>query len=224
MALATLDDVKRKLRIRESDMDEERDNWLQDELDSAIAWVERIIGPDWVATTGGTKTYYDVREDASLLLPQEGCTVNSVTVSYWVDILFSTTNTNVLVANTDYTIDDDNRVLTLRPVMTEWIFENAYGSRMARVFRSVEIDWDARTDDVPTPLRDAAAIMAAGQWLSGPRLAAGLTGEKIGDYSYQSRQPSGGFVPGAPMSGGGDYVEEAMRLLRPYINRRPEVI
>ncbi len=224
MALATLEDVKRKLHIRSTDSDSERDDWLTSELDSATAWVLRIVGPDWVAATGGTKTYWDIREDSSLLLPQEGCSVTAVRVSYWVDILFSTTDTNTLLVNKDYTVDDEGRVLTLRPVLSEWIFENAYGSRNPRTFRSVEIDWNPSPNDPPTALRDACAIMAAGQYLSGPRLAGGLTQEKIGDYAYQVRPPSGGFVQGAPMNGPNDYVEEAMRLLRPYINRRVEVI
>lgn len=223
MAFATLEDVKRKLRIREADEDAERDGWLQDELDAADAWVEAIVGPDWLSTTGGTKIYYDVREDASILLPQVGCTVTEVRVVFAVDVVFVATDTTTLTT-ADYTIDDELRTLTLRPVLTEWVFENAYGVRWPRMYRQVEIDWDASPDDPPLALRDAVAILAAGQYTSNTRLAAGFTAEKMGDYSYAVRPVSGGFVSGAPMQGGSDYVEEAMRLLRPFINRRVEVI
>src|SRR6478736_388431 len=168
MALATVEDVKRKLRIREADVDDERDGWLADELESAETWVLAIIGPDWTSTTGGTRTYFDVSEDASVLLPQVGCEVTEVRVYLPVDMIFASTDSTVLTTD-EYDIDDELRTLRLRPVLTEWVFENAYGSRNPRTFRKMEIDWDPSPNDPPTALRDAVAVMAAGQYASGSR-------------------------------------------------------
>jgi len=223
-SLATIDDVKRKLHISASSVDYERDSWLQDELDTAAEWFNRVARQRWDAGTGGVATYYDVLETDALELPQEGCSVTQVQVVLAVNNVIAPIFSSTLTPD-EYDVSDDGRVLRLRPITVWQVFENAWAYRQPRRYRFAQVSWEPSNADVPTPVRDGVAMLAAGQYVSSPRLASGLTSERIGDYTYQIRPTgSGSFIPGQPASEPDGFVTEAMRLLRPYMARRIQVV
>lgn len=223
-SLATVDDVKRKLHISATNVNYERDSWLQDELDTAAAWFNRIARQDWDANTGGIATYWDVLETDALELPQEGCSVDTVQVVLATNNIVAPIYSSTLTSD-EYDIDDDGRTLRLRPITVWQVFENAWAWRQPRRYRYVQVTWEASNGAVPEPVRDGIAMLAAGQYSSSPRLASGLTSERIGDYTYQVRPTgSGSFVPGQPLGEAEGFVGEAMRLLRPYMARRIQVV
>lgn len=220
MALATVEDVRRMLKIPESSVDDERDRQLESALEAAESWVHVRLRQRFDEETGGTHTAYDHRETDEILLPRIGCSVTEVRVTLGSEIdLVAMADSATLTADQYDVISGLNgpRAIRLRPSMIIAPFEGAVAERIPRTFRKVEIDWEPPSsgDLVPAAVRDATALLAAGMWKVAPRLTAGIKSEKIGDYSYTLDDLKGGE--------GSDYWSQAMRILRPFIRRKPMV-
>lgn len=219
MALATVEDVRRMLKIPESSVDDERDRQLADALDAASSWVSNRLRQRYDESTGGTYTAYDHLETDEILLPRVGCTVTEVRVTLHDDSYLTLGDAHVLTSDQYDVIEglNGNDIIRLRPSMTFAPFEGAVAQRYPRLYRKVEIDWEPPDsgDLVPAAVRDATALLAAGMWKTAPRLAGGIKSEKIGDYSYTLDDLKGGE--------GSDYWSQAMRLLRPFRRTKPMV-
>lgn len=178
MALATVADVKRVLRL--ADDAEPRDTQLAEALAAIEAWAEpRLQNFDSGAST---ESFYDIAEDATLAIPP-GVTVSQVSVGMTVD-------EELVLDDIDWEYDSAAGRLMLRPNMHVVPFENVDATRFRRDWQHVRIDY-TNSAGVPANVRDAIALLAAGYWRTGPQILADLNAEKIGDYSYSV---SGGGV------------------------------
>lgn len=228
MALATVEDVLRMLRIPESSVNEERDDQIAAALETAQEWVSARLRQRYDVEEGGLLVVHDVRETDSVLLPRVGAIVNEVRVTLNVSTEFAESDERILEFDA-YDVIDGPRGATaiqLRPQLLFAPFEGAIAQRFPRTYRKVEIAWDVPDDEfntVPAPVRDATALIAAGLWTSSPRLASGYSSEKIGDYQYTlgTGSSSSGSSGSSPESPGNDYWSQAAKLLRPFIQRKP---
>ena len=219
MALATVEDVRRMLKIAESSVDDERDRQLASSLEAAESWVHVRLRQRFDQETGDTYSVYDHRETDEILLPRIGCVVTAVRIALGDELSEVPTNDSTTLTTDQYDVIDGMngaRAIRLRAGLLYQPFEGATAERMPRVYRKVEIDWEPPTGDlVPAAVRDATALLAAGMWKAAPRLAGGMKSEKIGDYSYTLDDLRG--------EEGSDYWSQAMRMLRPFIRRKPMV-
>ena len=179
MALASLDDVKRVLRL--TDADTNRDAQLRGALDAVESWAERRL---WNTSRAGSQveTYHDVFEDAALTLPAADVVVTKVKVYEYPGSVGAPLSPVSLAHGTGYDVTADGRLL-LRADLTVTPFEGAVAQRPLRCYARVEVFYEG-TGVVPRALTEGIAFLAAGYWQDGPRALTGLTGERIGDYSY----------------------------------------
>lgn len=207
--LATLDDVKRILRVTGTDAD--RDAQLTGALEAVESWAEERV--KYVPITDDddvdvVETYFDIYEDATIQLPTSDCTVTAVKVFEYPSSNGIPLSPVQLGLGHGYDVDGDN--LILRPTLGFSPFEGVSAQRRLRAYSRIEVSYRA-TGTVPAAVRDGIAFLAAGVWQDGPRALAGLTSEKIGDYSYTV----GSGAPGDPAS----YVTQAMFFLHTFLRR-----
>lgn len=205
MAFASLDDVKRILRI--TDTDDERDAGIQGALDAIDAWALRRL-PDFTLEGAQMEVYFDMPEDATLRLPADDIVVTEVRVFEYPSSGGVPLSPIELGLGHGYDIDNRGNLM-LRPTLFVSPFEGAGAWRKLRVYHRVEIHYTA-TGIVPRDVTEGVAFLAAGYWKDGPRALQGLTSERIGDYSYTLGNTGG--AAGEP-----EYVGQARFFLGPYL-------
>lgn len=211
MALATLADVKRVLRIPSTDVsDTERDTQLTEALAMAESWYDSHGGMAFDVSGAQTETYFNVAENGSLPLPVFNVPVTEVKV------FPSTGSTGTVLPATGYDVLFDS--VRLRPDLSFTPFENATARRTPGEYNKVTVVWTG-PNSVPKDVRDGIAYLAAGVWKSGPRLLAGLTSEKIGDYSYDVNPDASGIEHGQVI----DFVGLSLMFLRTHMQYRRRV-
>jgi hypothetical protein len=211
MTLATTADAARYLASPPADL-----TLIQPFLDAATAWVERITGRDWDATGTVIENFYNVRQGTVIRLRDEAPTVTQVLVFPDVgndDNFFELSGVG---GAGGYRLLNRGRLQLVANRFTI-PFEGAHGERMLTWWSRVKVTYTASAV-VPTPIREAVAMIAASDFSkasSGNIVASagGITSEKIGDYSYTLSDPSSSSASGG--SGGG-IPPEALRMLRPY--------
>jgi hypothetical protein len=175
-ALASLEDVKRILRL--TDDDPARDAQLRAALDAVESWAEDAItireGPQ-------VDVHLDVHEDATLFLPGGDVVVTLVRVFEYPGQVGQLLSPVDLEFGSGFDVQGDR--LVLRPITTTEPFEGAVASRLLRTYARVEIFYEG-TGVVPKRVTEGIAFLAAGYWRDGPRVLKGIKSERIGDYSY----------------------------------------
>lgn len=206
-ALASTDDVKRILRL--TDTNASRDAEIRAALDSVLSWADsRIV----LAGTGRqVETYFDVYEDATLRLPVGDLTVTMVKIFEYPASDGYLVSPIQLGLGNGYDITDDGS-LYLRPLMGVTPFEGAWARRGLRMYSRVEVYYEG-SGVVPRALTEGIAMLAAGYWNDGPSVLSGLKSEKIGDYSYTSDTSVD------PATGKPAYEKSAMWFLKPYMKK-----
>ena len=202
MALATPTDAKRYI----PDYSASDDVALEAQLEAAAEWVERKCGRDWDASGSVTETFYDVRDGEILTLKDES--PSSLTAKSY---LSHDSDGLDMTVNTEYHVREGGKV--------EIIFVR-YGAPQglpeARVelrpttFARIEVTYTA-SGTVPTPVREAVAMVAAAWYLDATAgaVAGDIISERMGDYSY-TREASGARLP---------IPNRAMTLLTPWNKR-----
>lgn len=203
--LATIEDVERVLQIT---IPASRRADVQAALRTAQAWALDHIGDvDYLESGEVQVTHYDVPEDGSV--PALGAVTG---VSY----VTSAGGDPVDLPETGWTFDGER--VRLRPDLSFNPFglvassDSALATRLPGIYTSVTVT-STRDGAVDPRVRDAVAHAAAALWTRGPRLAKGLSGEGIGDYSYTVAQ----------LLNGDPFFEQAKVLLRGLLNISPLV-
>lgn len=177
---ASLEDVKRILRIPADSVDEERDNQLRGALDAVNSWAEGALT---ISKDGpGLEVYFDIPEDSTLKLPAADVTVTTVKVFEYPSAFGIPLSPIELGLGHGYDLTTSG-LLILRPTLFVSPFEGATAQRRLRTYCRVEVNYIG-TGVVPRRVTEGIAFLAAGYWQDGPRALTGLTSEKIGDYSY----------------------------------------
>lgn len=180
MAYASLEDVKRVLRIPADSVNDDRDAQLRGALDAVNSWAEDSLT---VSKDGpGLEVYYDIPEDATLKLPAPDVTVTTVKVFEYPSAFGIPLSPIELGLGHGYDLTSSG-LLILRPTLFVSPFEGATAQRRLRTYVRVEVNYIG-TGVVPRRITEGIAFLAAGVWQDGPRALSGLTAEKIGDYSY----------------------------------------
>lgn len=207
MALASLDDVKRILSL--TDVDLVRDAKIRACLAAVEAWAEKRIAN--VSREGQqVEVYYDVYEDARLILPADDATVTKVKVYEYPSSGGVELSPIELGLGHGYDVTDTGE-LYLRPTLTTTPFEGATAQRRLRTYARVEVYY-LGTGVVPRDLTEGIAFLAAGYYSDGPGALHGLVSEKIGDYSYTMQRVSAGDEP--------SYVKQAKFFLSDYFRKQ----
>lgn len=209
MALASITDVKRILRIAPTSVDEERDAQLRAALDAVESWAERSL-KGITATGSQVETYFDIYEDATLHLPGSDIVVTKVTVWLYPSSEPVSWFTADSADGPRYQVTDDGKLI-LRPVLN--VSDDA-GSRLLRCYERVDVFYEG-SGVIPRAVTEGIAIMAAGYWTEGPQILRNVKSEKIGDYSYTLNDMSNTFGDvNEPI-----YVSRAAFFLQPYLRR-----
>lgn len=205
MALATTGDVRRILK-----RDDIPDEDITPFLETAEEWVERAYGRDWDATGSILESFYNQRQGAILWLKDDNPTVTEVK-----GFAAPGSTGSVLTEDEGFMVMDRGRILmakvrqisvaNLRPEEKEQLLPPFTWSR-------IEVTYTA-SGTVPAPVRDAVAIIAAAGFRQSAQEISGLSGERIGDYSY-TRMPVSGAASGSVIP------LRAKTLLAPYSRRR----
>jgi hypothetical protein len=206
MPFATLDDVKRILRI--SDTNTARDAQLRASLDAIESWASTKT---WKIPKEGPniETYFDIYEDAAIELPGRDVVVTAVKVYEYPSSAGIAISPVSLGLGHGYEITGDGRLL-LRPLLDISPFEGAVARRFLRCYSRVEVFYNG-SGAVPRALTEGIAFLAAGHWQDGPRALSGLSGEKIGDYSYTLR------VRESAVSDNPSFIARAEWMLSPFL-------
>lgn len=207
MELASVDDVKRILRLTDDNV--ERDAQIRASLEA----VESLLSDRLQIPSEGPQVdaHYDIPEDATLYLPSPDVVVTKVKVFEYPSISGLPLSPIDLGLGRGYEVTDGR--LILRPVFGVQPFEGAVAQRLLRVYARVEVFYQG-SGVVPTAVTEGVAYLAAGYWKSSPQVLAGLKGEKIGDYSYTNDNSID------PLAGEPVYWSMAMKFLRRYMNRQ----
>lgn len=206
VALASLADVKRILRL--TDDDTVRDASLRVALLAVESWASTRL-KKMPPPGSQVEVYWDIREDATLHLPTDDLVVTKVNVFEYPSSSGIVLSPLDLGLGYGYEVTDDGK-LFLRPVLSVTPFEGAVGQRLLRTYARVEVHYQA-TGVVPRGVSEGVAILAAGYYSEGPQLMRGLTSERIGDYSYSLAE----VKPGDQAS----YITRALWFLGPFLRR-----
>lgn len=209
MALASLTDVKRILRIPPTSVDAERDANLRAALDAIESWASRSL-KGLTASGSQVETYFDIYEDATLHLPGDDIVVTKVTV--W--LYPSSEPVDWFAADTTggprYQVTDDGKLI-LRPVLN---MNSDAGRTLLRCYERVDVFYEG-TGVVPRGVTEGIALMAAGYYSEGPQILRNVKSEKIGDYSYTlNDQHDAGGNATTPA-----YASRAAFFLNPWMRR-----
>lgn len=215
MAYASLDDLKRVLRIPSDSVNEDRDAQLRGALDAVNSWAEDALT---ISKDGpGFEMYFDVSEDASLKLPAADVVVTTVKVFEYPSSFGVPLSPIELGLGHGYDLTSTG-LLILRPSLFVSPFEGASAERRLRQYSRVEINYIG-TGVVPRRVAEGVAFLAAGWWQDGPRVLQGLTSEKIGDYAYtigganDSNAQDPGFVQRAKFMLGRDFKRQRVTVM-----------
>lgn len=190
MALATVDDLKRILRM--DPLDTSSDLELQQAIDAAEGWFTRRArvrfqpGPQSI-------TRYNVPMDGEIFVPDLNPVITAVTASFG-DELSSTAS---------YVFNAPNKV-RLRSY-----YGDVYGSlRIRQHYSSVTVAYTA-SGEVPADLKHGIALLASEFF---PRVGEDqgkIQSEKLGDYQYTRAAPENKGVT--------NQLRKAQDFLRPYL-------
>lgn len=207
MALASLEDVKRVLRI--TDDNAARDAQIQASLDAIEAWAGNVLR---LAKDGDSMdVQFDINEDATLYLPSPDVVVTKVKVYGYPGVSNSIMSPVELGLGDGYDLAEGGRLI-LRPSLGFTPFEGARAGRILGVYSRVEIFYRG-SGIVPRAVTEGIALAAAGYWQEGPTLLQGLKSEKIGDYQYTAETNND------PATGLPGYWTRAMLFLQPYMTK-----
>lgn len=195
MAFATKEDVKRILNIPAADTS--RDAYIIASLESAEEWVSKKLRRTYTAGSQ-TFTFYNVRDDAVINLPEDG-TVDAVSDVDGFDLTFQPAGPGRIRLTGGLS---NLSTFTSPPVLHNYL-------------TSVDVEMTT-VDTVPAPVREATALIAA-EYVADPATEGGeIIAETIGDYAYKKAQADPGGVS--------ERWAKAMILLRPYLRKRVAVI
>ncbi len=205
---ASLEDVKRALRIAEDSIDEARDAQLRASLAAVESRFEPLLRH---LTKSGlaVEAYFDIAEDATLRLPSQDATVLKVRVFTpdAIDMRVSMDGTP------GYEVTDNGEVI-LRPGIGVSPLPGASATRYLRHYGRVEIYYES-TGVVPRAVTEGIAFLTAGWFTDGPRTLKSVVQEKIGDYSSTLEG-----IPGTQQwATQRSYVQQGMWMLDPYLRR-----
>lgn len=208
MALATLTDVRRVLRITTDDV--LRDASLQASLDAAEEWFRARSGWQYDEDGNGTAKFYAIPSGGAIRLPLAPSTVLAVRIapsgtpdSLWADAFTSLSTGSWQL----------QRGRTLR--LKDW--------RSAGITGGTYSTWDVEVDYTAPALasrsvRDGVARLAAADWMGtggGGDVLSGITSEKIGDYSYTIGSSAGA----SDVVDASQLRSDGLRILRPFLGR-----
>jgi hypothetical protein len=210
VALASLIDVKRVLRIPADSVDEERDAQLRVALAAVESLAESWSWKQLTAEGPQAIAYWDIREDATIHLPANDVVVTKVRVFEYPSSFGIPLSPIELGLGVGYDLTDDGKLI-MRPSLQVSPFEGATASRVVRAYSRVEVHYIG-TGVIPAAVTEGIAFLAAGFWSDGPRALRGLTSERIGDYSYTMGDT-------ADEAGMPSFIARAMWLLKPFLKR-----
>jgi hypothetical protein len=207
MALATLTDVRRVLRITSDDV--LRDAALQAALDAAEEWFRARSGWQYDEDGNGTAKFFAVPSGGSVRLPLAPATVLAVRIAAagTPDALW---DEQFRELGTDHWQLQGGRTLRLRDWRSVGITGGTYSTW------DLEVDYTAPTL-LSRTVRDGVARLAAADWMGtggGGDVVTGVTEEKIGDYSYKI-----GTTSQADVIDAGQLRTDGLRILRPFLGR-----
>lgn len=207
MAIAVTADVKRILQRSDDAIDAQ----LRPVLEAAEQWVREHTHREWDRSGSVTETFFNRRQGKTLRLDDIAPkSITSVTTYLTADA----TGT-LLTADTDYQLEDKGKL--------HWYFNNlrspvglpgASVRVLPVVYAKVVVVYKAR-GQVPAPVREATAIIAAASYNGSKVAISGKRSERMGDYSY-TRDTKG--------SGGVIVPQEALVYLSRYINHRARTV
>lgn len=184
--LASVDDVKDILRV--SGLSELEEARIRRSLSAIQAWAEENLRP--VCEEGdAVQSYWDIYEDATLLLPSEDVLVTKVKVYDYPSSSGVPLSPIELGLGHGYDITENGRLI-LRPTLGFSPFEGATAQRPLRIYSRVEVFYRG-TGVIPRTMTEGVAWLAAGYYQFGPQVLEGIKKEKIGDYAYESDIPKG---------------------------------
>jgi hypothetical protein len=203
VALATLTDVRRVLRITSDDV-------LRDAALQAAEWFRARSGWQYDEDGSGTAKFYAVPSGAAMRLPLAPATVAAVRIAPagTPDALWDEQFTEL---DTDHWQLQGGRTIRLR----DWRSIGMWGSTYTTY--DVEVDYTAPAL-MSRSVRDGVARLAAADWMGtggGGDAVTGITSEKIGDYSYTIGSASGA----SDVVDAGQLRSDALRILRPFLGR-----
>jgi len=187
MSLATTADVRRWL---DEDADSAPGTVLQPLLDAASEEVKRVTGRDWDAHGTVTETFPSVQQGDLLTLKDENPT--SLTIRAYL----TPSDSGRDLQAAEYSLHPLGRIKLRRDV--EAFAERApafprrrggLGEALLSVdvkpvtYERVVVTYTA-SNEVPAPVREAVALMAAAMYRQRGQAVSGIKSEKIGDYSY----------------------------------------
>lgn len=210
--LATAADVRRLLG------QELNDEEIEPVLTSVETWVQSVANRDWESSGAVQETFPSASEGDVLALKDETPTGVKVTVFLAPD------SAGRVLVSAEFSVGVRGRVRIVhnpyrtRPVIQEHPQYRQRGLGQALLtpdaqppvnFDRVVVDYTA-TGTVPTPVREAVALITAASIAQARSDVSGMQSEKLGDYSYTrvAGKDIGIAVPA-----------RAIALLRPYIGR-----
>lgn len=207
MAIAVTADVKRILERSDDDIDAQ----LSPTLESAEQWVRDRTGRDWDQSGIVTQPFYNIRQGKTLRLGDIAPkSITSVTTYLTADATGS-----VLTANTDYQLEDKGKLhLYFNRLRSPVGLPGATVRILPSIFAKVVVVYKAR-GQVPAPVREATAIIAAASFNGIAAAISGMRSERMGDYSYQrdTRDKGGLVIPQAAMAYLAPYLEHRARIV-----------
>lgn len=210
MNFASLDDVKRILRISPTSVDDIRDARLEAALEAVEDWATSAL--KGLGKEGqNVEVYWDRREDETLHLPAGDIVITRVKVYEYPSSSGVPLSPVELGLGHGYDQDDEGRLI-LRPVLDYSPFEGATAQRRPRRYARVEVFYEG-TGVIPRAVTEGVAFLTAGYYSYGPQVLSGITSERIGDYSYTLGGGGSGGDSELP------YLAQAKVFLAQYMNR-----
>lgn len=204
--LAHISDVRRAAGLSADDTSNDAE--LIPVLEAAEDWVKRRYGGEWDVSGSRTVKFYNVAYNAVLSLAAENPTVSAVSAYASPGATAQT-----LVVNSDYVLETNGKLRLLGTNL--W---NPFEGATARFFPSpwarLEVTFSA-TASVPTPVREAVALIAAATWSQQLADVQGLNAETIGGYSYTRAGPASAKALGSLI-----VPQRAVGFLAPYRRRQ----
>ena len=206
MALATLTDVRRVLRITTTDAT--RDDQLTEALAVADSWFRARTRNTFDEVAPATAKFHVIRYGSIVHVPVPGSTVTAVRAGSAED--------PSTLGSDSYVVLDDRRVRVGRvdPWPRDPREQEPLGWSDRPYYELVEIDYTPPST-VSAGVRDGVAHLAAAEWLEqggGGDEQSNLIQERIGDYEYR--------LASGTESSSEDHRAHGLRMLRPFVGAR----
>lgn len=177
--LATIQDVKRWLRALDQDIDEE----IRPLLQSSDEWFRRYLHQDYAVGTV-TDVFTDKLEGSVLTLTNPDPQGVQIKAFYFAN----DPNPAILTEDADFQVLETGNIRLFFTGVTTDMQIGGTGAVVRLLPRSIdrlEVTYTT-PGTVPYTVREAVAMDAAAAYTRGPGVIAGITSERIGDYSYSS--------------------------------------